>query len=371
MQWLLLVIAAVLALPVFFILLTIVVGWFEKLLVWPYVPIRPSRTMSTGKDGIETDQDEAPEPNSSIPITDHFRTANLTAEQTGFTFLGAFRHGKGKIYRLRFNFWISPDRLVLAQVSTGTLAGIPMSIVKLFTRLADGRCLVTLDQLRGRESDLAGLLVQEIVTGAEFLDLLDWHHHRVARASQPAIAYSRNDPLGDHRAFRYRQAERLVESGLARFIDPDRTAWRYSLRAATLIAFRPYLKQHRPILHSEGGQEIISWAEPGQNVNLPSPQRPPSSAGLLKNAELFFWIVLGVGAVSTFSRGPAMNRAQSIFRMAVSGFGLAGIAIVWLLKKRVSASRARELERSRASRSVETSMREKAEIEEGAWGEDH
>ncbi len=310
MLWVLLAVAAILALPVFLVVLTIVVGLFEKRLVWPYVPIGGSRTPHAGSEAVVTDHDEPSELDSSIPITEHFRTANLTAERSGFTLLGAFRDGKGKIYRLRYNFWLSPDRVVLALVSTGTLAGIPMSITRFFTRLLDGRCLVSLDELRGRDSDLSGLLVQEVLTGSEFLELLDWHCQRVVIAHQPTVPYSENDPLGDHRAFRSLQAERLVERGLARFLDGERTVWKYTPRAATLIAIRPYLKQHRAILRTDRGREVIAWPEPGRSGKLPRDRPGPHRSGVLNTVELFFWIVLGVGAVSTFSRGPTANRAR-------------------------------------------------------------
>ncbi len=370
MFWLLLPVAAVLAFLVLLGLLTIVVGSFEKLLVWPYVPIRATRPPHASSEPAGSDHDGPSEPDSSIPITEHFRAANLTAEQSGFTFLGAYRHGKGKIYRLRYNFWISTDRTVLAQTSTGTLAGIPMSITKFFTRLHDGRCLVTMDELRGRDTDLSGSLLQEVLTGSEFLELLDWHLRRLAGASQPAVPYSAKDPLGDHRAFRSEQANRLVERGLARFLDAERNVYKYTPRAATLVAIRPYLKPYRPSRSTDHGREVIAFPEPGQSSTIPAGRRAPNRTGILKNVEVFFWIVLGVGAVSTFSRGPAVNRAQAIFRASVSGIGLAGIVIVWLVKRRLAASAAREWGRSRTSDRLGDSTQPMHEIERGTWAED-
>jgi hypothetical protein len=225
-----------------------------------------------------------------------------------------------------------------------------------------------MNQLKGRDSDLSGLLVQEVLTGAEFLELLDRQRRRVAGANQPAVAFSEDDPLGDLRALRTVQAERLAERGLATFLDAERTAWKYTPRGAALIAIRPYLKQHRVILGRDGGREVLTWPEPGGIVIVPAERPAPARSGLLNKVEFFFWILLGVGAVLTFSRGPAVNRAQALFRAAVSAFGLVGIAIVWILKRR-AASRAKERDGARWAERVGTAMQQK-EFQRGTWAED-
>src|SRR5262249_30968539 len=193
--------AVVPALLVLSILPGFLAALFEKHLVWPYVPIQAAKSPRPGSGTGSVSSDAAPGPDVPIPITEYFRATNLTAERSGFTLLGAFRDGKGKLYRIRYNAWHSPDRVVLALVGSGTLAGLPRSPTWLSPRLRDGHGLFPLDELKGWDSDLPGLPLQEVVTNAVFGEPLARHRRRVADAGQPAEPYSAEDPLSDHRAF--------------------------------------------------------------------------------------------------------------------------------------------------------------------------
>jgi hypothetical protein len=90
---------------------------------------------------------------------------------------------------------------------------------------------------------------------------------------------------------------------------------------------------------------------------------------VLDKLQFVFWIMLGVGAVLAFSRGPAVNRAQALFRVAVPAIALAGIALVWILKRSI-ASPARESGQPRSAEGVGAGARQKDEVETATWGED-
>jgi len=74
--------------------------------------------------------------------------------------------------------------------------------------------------------------------------------------------------------------------------------------------------------------------------------------------------MLGVGAMMTFARGLARTPAQGTFRMAVSGIGLAGLLITYIVKfamKRTTVS----------SPAPAPSWREPGDVvENGTWEED-
>jgi hypothetical protein len=338
----------------------------EKYLVWTYVPIRGAKPPPSGRDADLARLDELSGPDVSIPITDYFRATNLTAERSGFTLLGAFRDGRGKLYRTRYNFWLSPDRLVLAVVGTGALAGIPLTGTWLYTRLRDGHGLVTLDELKGWDSDLSGLTLQEVVTNADFAELLARHRQRLADADQPAEPYSADDPLADHRAFRSFRTDRLEERGLVRYRDAERNAWKYTFKGAFVAVARMAARQVGQVFRNRGRTTI---SRPGQSGYIPSERRSSRWVGVLDKAQFFFWIMLGVGAVLAFSRGPAGNRAQAAFRAAVLGIGLGGIAVVWILKRSIVSS-ARESGQPRSAEGVGAGAREEHRIETATWGED-
>lgn len=338
----------------------------EKRLVWPYVPMGSARRRRPGPDAERTDSGTTSDPDSSaesevqIPITDYFRTINLTADRSGFKLLGAFRDGTSKLYRIRYNFWLSPDRVVLAQVGSGTLAGMPLSATWLYTRLRDGHCLLTLDDSKGRDTDLSGLTLQEVVANADFAELLARHRQRLSEAGQPAEPYSGDDALEQHRAFRSLRMDYLAEHGLARYLDPGRNAWKHTTRGA----FSGTLSAHRRNLGDisrNRGRTAIS--RPGQAGYVPSDRRSSRWVGLLEKAQLYSWIVLGVGVALAFSRGPVTNRAQANFRLAVSAIGLTGVVGVWLLKRFIASS-PEEDHVPPLSTSVATRTREDDEFED-------
>src|SRR5262249_14311242 len=140
-------------------------------------------------------------------------------ESLGFSYRGVHYDRRRGIYKLRYDFWLSPDNVVLGMVGGGTLAGIPLSGTSLYTRLDDGRCLVTIDEPKSQDSDPSGLTLQMIATHADLDDLLSQHRQRLSESGQSPVPYSAKAPLDDHRAFRTRRVEYLRERGLARYLD--------------------------------------------------------------------------------------------------------------------------------------------------------
>src|SRR6188472_877612 len=86
-----------------------------------------------------------PEPGQELPPTNYAQQANSIAAQLGFQHYGTFHHGKGGIYRVRYDFWLSPDRLIIMLVGGGKIAAMPADAVWLATSLSDGRYMVSTD----------------------------------------------------------------------------------------------------------------------------------------------------------------------------------------------------------------------------------
>lgn len=199
----------------------------ERRLAWPYVPV------------AEMPPDRLPPPNS------YAGWASAAAAEAGFSWRGAFADGKGKLYRLRYDFFRSPDGDVLALVGAGTMASIPVQTTWLYSRLAGGRCLVTFDSQTGAETDLAGLTDGALVERLGFAGQLAAHRARVGAASQPCEPFDAADPLADLRIFRQARVERLALLGYASFLDAGKNgegknAWRYTPKGAGTLAVRQY-----------------------------------------------------------------------------------------------------------------------------------
>ena len=63
-------------------------------------------------------------------------------------------------------------------------------------------------------------------------DHIDRHIDRLEDATDEVLPFVMDDPLRAYIAIRARQAEMLVERGLARYTDAEQTAWRYTLRGS-------------------------------------------------------------------------------------------------------------------------------------------
>lgn len=260
-----LMIAAAIVLPMAPIFL---IGLWERRMVWPYVLIdehapvaAPMRIDSANPYAAGSLAAVDPTP----PITPYAARTITTAAQLGFRSLGVFRDGKGRIYQVRYDFLLSRERDVLALIGSGTIAGIRLNNTWLFTRLADGRCLRTVDTQPGSEIDLAGLADEALIAGVDFEELTVRHRNRAAVSFASPIAYSDDDPLRDHREFCVRRANALEELGYVRFLDSQRTTWRYRARGALLWTLRA---------HFQGLRRAV-WSDARLKPGAGSVRRPP------------------------------------------------------------------------------------------------
>lgn len=175
-----------------------------------------------------------PEPGQELPPTIYSQQANAIAAQLGFQHYGTFHHGQGGIYRVRYDFWISPDRLIILDVGGGKVAGMSADAVWFTTPLSDGRYLVTTD-FQG-EADLSGLQELEIQRDSGVVFIADRHRYRVKSSPVPAIPFS-DEPLGDYLQMKKRQVDIMVQRGDARYLDAEQTTWKHTLRGALRFYF--------------------------------------------------------------------------------------------------------------------------------------
>jgi hypothetical protein len=216
--WLGLLVAAT-VLP---ITLTTLVSMWEKRLIWPFAPL-----------------DEPFEP---TPYT--AQTAAL-ARAMGFERIGVCRDPRGGMYRVRYEFWLPPEGDALLLIGGGRLAAIPVDGSWLFTRLGDGRCLVTIDNQKASEYDLAGLRQEMLCPGLGLRALVEQHRRRAAAAQALALPFSRQDPLSEHRDMMGRRVDLLVQRGHATYLDRNAGVWRYTARGAMRLALAGHLRLWR------------------------------------------------------------------------------------------------------------------------------
>jgi hypothetical protein len=167
------------------------------------------------------------------------------AESIDFRRVGIFADGKSRFYRVRYEFWLSPDCSTLAEIGSGKVATVGVDATWLFTRLVDGRCLVTVDEPKASEYDLSGLRDNRLYPGLDFQKLLARHRERIANAESAALEYTGSDSLANHREFMRHRVARLVEKNYARLIDEQRGVWSYTIFGACVLSIRANWKAFR------------------------------------------------------------------------------------------------------------------------------
>ena len=158
--------------------------------------------------------------------------ANRDAKRLGFIHGGLCHDGKGKLYRVRYDFWLSPDHSMLAVIGSGSIARIPVNGIWLWSRMKDGRIFCTTNEIG--EQEICGLVEQRTWAKYSFEELLAKHEPRLSDEVEP---FPTDSPLLGYFDIRRRKAEALVARGYAYYLDEEQKVWRYSLRGAVVFYF--------------------------------------------------------------------------------------------------------------------------------------
>ncbi|HZN35476.1 MAG TPA: hypothetical protein VFB80_16725 [Pirellulaceae bacterium] len=227
-----------LAIPAFFIglvLLTVAVAMWERRVVWYFVPV----DTATGRPAaLDPNNPYAasgvPLPQVPPPSVDASQ-ANAAMKTMGFEFLGTCGDAKGAKYHVRYDFWVAPERDVLVNVGCGKVIGIDVDARWLYTRLQDGRTIVTVSDQSASEYDLTGQRVEALVSAISFQQLLSAHRKRIKAQFSLPLSFG-PDPLKDLRTEIKQRVDTLVASGYAKHLDPQQATWSYTLLGALLFA---------------------------------------------------------------------------------------------------------------------------------------
>ena len=183
---------------------------------------------------VPVDETEAVPPNAYMDHT------NELAEKHGFTYLGVCRPGNTRIYKLRYDAWVSPDRRVFAVVGAGSMISIRFQATWLTSKLIDGRVLITVDVPGALSSDLSGMTEAKLVTNADFTELLAGHLERLEAEITPVEPYDKPDPLAEHVELIGQRADRMERAGYIHFLDDSHQEWRYTLWGAVVRVVDSY-----------------------------------------------------------------------------------------------------------------------------------
>ena len=166
---------------------------------------------------------------------------NSVAESLSYEHNATVHDGKGRLYRVRYDIWVSPDCCTLAVIGGGTVASIPVDGIWLWSRSSNGQVLCTTNEIG--EQDISGIVQQQTWPAKTLSALIKTHEDRLRTIT--TVPFPTDQPLRGHFEIRRAIADALVDRGYAYYISDDRLAWRYTISGA--FAFYIAARWLRPI----------------------------------------------------------------------------------------------------------------------------
>ena len=191
-----------------YLVLIVAASYFEKRLVDPYREVRPD----------ELDSGTPP-----WLLSHYVKHMSDRAMAAGFEFGSMVLHVK---YPVSGTVWISPDRTTLFLTGSGKVIGLAAKKSWLITPLSDGRWLITTDQPGEGETD--GTEDIETEWNVEFPILYQAHLERIRK--NPLVAeYPPGRPFDLLATRAQLRALNMIERGIARYRDPEKTTYSLTL----------------------------------------------------------------------------------------------------------------------------------------------
>jgi hypothetical protein len=245
--------------PLAFLLLLFTVALIERRHTRPFVPARRAGGKPPGgarKPTLDY-SDDTPDPSQISPYV-AVMARDLAA--AGFESGGLIAQVRKRIRILGAVYW-SPQRDILVAIGSGTVLNMPAYQTRLLTRLRDGRLLVTTDN--NDEGDPSGIYRFKRVLNAEMHRLLEVHRERMARQAKEIVPFSEPTAQDALAGVYQRRASKMVERGIATWIDAGGTMWRYTPLGALLVC--------RDFFRQLGGGLMQFWrvkSQPVADTNL-------------------------------------------------------------------------------------------------------
>ncbi|MHC4482799.1 MAG: hypothetical protein ACYSW4_04555 [Planctomycetota bacterium] len=171
-----------------------------------------------------------PELDRQNPYT---RAMNEMAAKLGFRQCGWFADRRRSfVYGATVTMWLSPDALTLALVNGGKMAGLKVEQTVLVSKPIGGRVLTTTDMTS--DPDISGTLEQQELLNADMAELCELHKGRLKEWAGKLKPFRASSLLDECEGYERRQAEVMVDYGLAKWVEPGRKQWRYTIRGAIL-----------------------------------------------------------------------------------------------------------------------------------------
>jgi len=144
------------------------------------------------------------------------------------------------LYKCCISLWLTADQSTLIMVWGGRMAKIDYKRTLFISVTGDGREIVTLDEFG--ISDLSGIRDFDVVYRANFEELVARHTERLAQVAEPLKPFSPTRAMDQYEDLGKVRADRMVALGLAKYLDLQESAWRYTAKGAFCAAYETFIK---------------------------------------------------------------------------------------------------------------------------------
>jgi hypothetical protein len=166
------------------------------------------------------------------PLSPYVRRMSDDASANGFVFGCYIGHAKPSI-KICGTVWFSADRRILLMTNSGTVSGLRSKQTMIFSPTNDGTFLCTTDHLG--ESDPSGLFRFKRLWNGLLEDLLKKHNRRIENAVGRVSPFRESSAFDALTELYAQRTQRMVDKGLAKYIDGEQPCWRHTFFGAIHI----------------------------------------------------------------------------------------------------------------------------------------
>jgi hypothetical protein len=171
------------------------------------------------------------------PYNQSFLDQCISSAQTeGFIYLEKGYDGKGKRYKVVYEFLISGDLNTLALIGAGSVMNMPVNGMWLFSKDAQGNCFTTVTSQNAVEYDLTGYWKSSLIITNDFRKAFHHHLHCVAKSLYYAEPYTENGEIDDFRRMIESKIDYLNEGGWIKYVGENTDYWKYTVKGAIKLA---------------------------------------------------------------------------------------------------------------------------------------
>ncbi len=203
---------------------------------------------------------------SPLPVSAYATTMKSLALDLGFANCGDFytRQGASRV-RGNCSLGLSSDGNTLCEIADGKIGRLKHRKTQLISKSNDGQLIVTTDE--AGIADLTGVIDIEILLNGDLPELHSRHEDRLASISGTLQPFQPRGILEQREALEMDRGKRLVDAGLAVFLNMDKTIIRHTARGAWQIITKSSPNQ-RPELSQQTAR--VHLKRPGDQGYRPS-----------------------------------------------------------------------------------------------------